>query len=207
MFELHWFNDAWSGGRETTAVNNSEPGQTATCATALLNASFPQFHLRPAGLGTAIRDAIRDDKIEVESDDFNEAFDVTSEDRRFAVAFLDPGMQSLLLESMQGFGLELRGAWLLVHCKPLPPKAMPGLFGLVDRIVATIPSTVSELYPGPLGADLSTPMPDPYGSLVPPAPIADPAPPPPERDLDGNPVVPRRQDPWGPGRPFPDKTS
>jgi hypothetical protein len=159
----------------------------------------------PTDLGSSLRDAIRDDKIEVESDEFNEAFDVTSDDRRFAVAFLDPTMQALLLESMQGLSLEVQGAWVLVHSKPLPPKALPGLFVLVDRILDAIPATVSELYPGPLGPDPATPVPDPYVDAISPA-VADvfAAPPVgPEHDIDGNIVTPHRQDPWGPGRPLP----
>ena len=215
VFELRWYNDSWAGTRDPATRGDAEPGHSATCATALVNAAFPRLRVGPTDLGSSLRDAIRNDKIEVESDEFNEAFDVTSDDRRFAVAFLDPTMQALLLESMQGLDLEVHGAWVLVHSKPLPPKALPGLFGLIDRILDAIPPTVRELYPGPLGPDPATPMPDPYVGALSPL-IADvidderaadelPPPPParPERDIDGNVVTPHRQDPWGPGRPLP----
>ena len=100
----------------------------------------------------------------------------------------------------------MQGTWVLVHTKPLPPKALPGLFVLVDRILDAIPTTVAELYPGPLGPDPATPVPDPYVGAVSPA-VAEAvdaaAHPVVERDIDGNVVTPHRQDPWGPGRPLP----
>ena len=132
-----------------------------SCATALVNAAWPPLLVCPRPLHPE-REEIDTggDDLELESDEFNEAFRVHGPDQRFAYALLDAGMQELLLGKARALTLHFRGTWLLASTEHIPPQLLPELFPLVDDLLAHIPAVVADLYPPPLPGGLDTVVPD-----------------------------------------------
>ena len=123
--------------------------------------------------------------------------------------------QEFLLTKGRAMTLQLRGTWLLALTEHIPPELLPNLFPFVDDLLAHVPSVVESLDPPPRPGGSDTPVPD--GASIAAEIIEDPAwraldhghfdglheatADEPEFDLDGNPITPHQEDPWGPGLP------
>lgn len=104
--------------------------------------SAPSLSVLPEGpLARAMGKLVGDD-IQLESEDFNRAFRVTSENRRFAIDVLHPRtMQFLLAHGRRGFRF-LDGQAIHVIRGRLDPLAVPGVMGYLAAILDQIPDHV-----------------------------------------------------------------
>jgi len=247
---------------ETVYGDQRDRSPLFSCATALVNASWPALLVAPSPLHPEREELdVGGTDIQLESDEFNEAFRVHGPDQRFAYAFLDAGMQEFLLAKGRAITLQVRGTWLLALTEHIPAELLPNLFPFVDDLLARIPSVVESLYPPPLPGGSDTPVPEgafPTGVPTDPSLMAqrnaddllsetsslgrgmstlgaagvgadaveatiaaeiiedpswqaldhghfdglhDATADEPEFDLDGKPITPHQEDPWGPGLP------
>jgi hypothetical protein len=81
------------------------------------------------------------------SEEFNRTFYVTSEDRRFANAFLDAQMIDLLAATKGFVEMEVKNRWILLYTERLKGNELPPLYKLTETIVARIPRLVYEMWP------------------------------------------------------------
>ncbi len=179
-----------------------ERWQWFSCAMAQPDGSFPKLRVTHAGLVGEVLDRLAGDPIHFESEEFNNTFRVTCDDRRFASALIDPQMMQFLLETKGAVDFETMGRFVLLTSHQVAPDEMPILLGLADQFVKRIPAAVWALYPKAVPANdpISTvPQPGPDAILGPDADPADPWDPTPgvDYDLDGHPVTQTaHEDPW-----------
>ena len=72
---------------------------------------------------------------------------MTSEDRRFANAFLDAQMIDLLAATKGFVEIEVKNRWILLYTKRLNGQEFPPLYKLTETIVGRIPNLVYEMWP------------------------------------------------------------
>ena len=80
-------------------------------------------HDRPENLLTRLADHLALHDIQFESEAFNAAFNVKSEDRKLANDLIDARMQAWLLAHGEGFSFEVAGERLLCSCRKIDPRA------------------------------------------------------------------------------------
>ena len=180
--------------------------QWFTCAMAEPDGSFPQLRIAHGGVVGDVLDRLAGDPIHFESEEFNDTFRVTCDDRRFASALIDPQMMQFLLETKGAVSFETMGRFVLLTSHQIAPDEMPILLGLADQFVKRIPAAVWELYPKTVPANDPTPLepqPGPDAILgdgqrdTDPEDAWDPTPGV-DYDLDGHPIAPTavHEDPW-----------
>ena len=118
-----------------------------TCATAEVGWLWPQLSLTKEGLVSKAASVLGVRDIEFESEEFNRTFYVTSEDRRFANAFLDAQMIDLLAATKGFVEIEVKNRWILLYTERLKGNELPPLYKLTETIVARIPRLVYEMWP------------------------------------------------------------
>ncbi len=169
-----------------------------TCAMAQTDGQWPTLRISHQGMVGKAIDLIAGDPIQFESDEFNETFRVTCDDRRFASALIDPAMMQFLLETKGAIDFETRGRFVLLSSDQLPADEMPILLGLAREFVRRVPAATWALYPKlePLSAPDPAPPPAPTSTDdADPADAWDPTPGV-DYDLDGHPIEPEPEDPW-----------
>jgi hypothetical protein len=174
----------------------------STCALAQPNGSWPPLEVQRRRMMDKALELVGGDPIHFESEEFNDTFHVTCEDRRFASALIDPQMMQFLLETKGLVGFATVGRFVLVASPQVAADEMPILLGLADEFVRRIPAAVWELYPqlapdapdaasiagaGAAAAAMAADERDP--DAWDPTPGVD-------YDLDGHPVAPETEDPW-----------
>jgi hypothetical protein len=128
-------------GRRTTSTFTFE------CVTTRYDASGPRLRIAEENVLTRLADAVGMDDLRFESERFNEAFNVKSNDPRFATAFVDARMIEWLLAHGRGCAFEVAGDRILVAHRRMDVEAIPTLLGTVAAFVAQIPRVVASLYP------------------------------------------------------------
>lgn len=122
---------------------------------------WPELTIDPETSLSRVADRLGGGDLELESDEFNRLFEVRCTDRRFATAFLDARMIELLLSTRGQFHLHVKNRWLLLWSDAeLPGRLFPSFLGLLERLRATVPRVVAELYPVP--ARTAPVMPPPH---------------------------------------------
>lgn len=134
-----------------THHNPKGPDTTSTyrfsCALGWFDADCPHLTLDREGLMTRLADKLGFRDIEFESEEFNRAWQVASEDRRFASAFVDAGMMAWLLDEGDIAAYEVIGPLLLCSTDRLKPPEYENLFEVLRRFRSHVPDVVSSLYP------------------------------------------------------------
>ena len=103
---------------------------------------MPTLSVLPEGVLTRAMGALLGDDVQLESEDFNRAFRVTSDNRRFATDVLHPRtMQFLLANGREGFRL-VDGQAIRVSVGTIEPLAIPGAMAYLDTILDDIPDHV-----------------------------------------------------------------
>lgn len=108
--------------------------------------SVPYVSLAKEGLLTKLADHLGFRDIDFESEAFNRAFNVKSEDREFAYRLIDARMEQFLLETGGAFGFEVRGSELLVYSDRRGPADLVPLFGTAKAFHEHIPRLVWNEY-------------------------------------------------------------
>lgn len=118
-----------------------------TCA--LLRAEgmqFPHLRLSPESLFSRAKDLVGLRDVQLESDEFNRAWDVGCGDARFAYALCDARMMSWLLSLGRDYHLEVMGPLLLVVTDRLHPESFLRLHHLLRAFRERIPTAAREWY-------------------------------------------------------------
>lgn len=117
------------------------------CAMAWFDADCPHLTLSTEGLLTRLADKLGFRDIEFESEEFNRAWQVSSEDRRFASAFVDARMMEWLLEEGNICSYEVLGPILMCAMGRLKPEEFENLLEVLRRFRSRVPEVVGSLYP------------------------------------------------------------
>ena len=117
------------------------------CAVTDIGPSCPALIIEHRGLIGRVAGALGLDGIQFESDDFDKAYRVTCDDRRFASALVDPAMMAWLLDAPSPVAFQTAGPHLLAVSTDRRPDAIPGLFHALVDFRAHIPAMVASDYP------------------------------------------------------------
>ena len=117
------------------------------CAVTDIGPSCPALVIEHRGLIGRVAGALGLDGIQFESDDFDKAYRVTCDDRRFASALVDPAMMAWLLDAPSPVAFQTAGTHLLAVSTDRRPDAIPGLFRALVDFRAHIPALVASDYP------------------------------------------------------------
>jgi len=118
-----------------------------TCALTEVEAVWPHLIIQPEGLTGRVLDRLGLRDIEFESEEFNHAFEVVCEERRFASDFVDPQMMEFLLSTNGKCRFEIRGRWVLVATERVSPALAPSLIALSTELRERVPAVVWDVYP------------------------------------------------------------
>jgi hypothetical protein len=118
---------------------------------------WPTIAVRPETLVSAVGDELALPGIEFESETFNRAFDVRSDDPAFASALIDARMMEWLLDHAPRPGFEISGRWILGYRDQVQPWQVDSVLAMLESFVDRIPRAVRSLYPEAL-----PPRPDVY---------------------------------------------
>ena len=140
--------DYWYYDETTTKSGTSRTYHRFDCALVPMQAASPRLSIERENFLTKIADALSFHDIEFESEDFNDAFNVRSEDKKFANDLLDARMMEWLLASGSDYGYEVMGNRVLVAGPKIDPSGFPQLLGTARGFVDHVPSVVYSLYPG-----------------------------------------------------------
>ena len=142
--------DYWYYDESTDSKGNrSRTYHRFNCVMAPVDAACSHLTLSKESIFTRLGDHLGFRDIELESEAFNRAFTVKSQDRKFAVDFCDARMMDWLLAHGEGFGFEVVGDRLLVSCGRLAPNRLIPLLGTMHGFRDQIPRVVYSLYPKP----------------------------------------------------------
>lgn len=117
------------------------------CVIAPIEASCSSIAIDRENLFTRLADHLAMDDIHFELEEFNDAFNVKGDDRRFATAFCDQRMMRWLLANAGDHGFEVVGDRLMVFCRKMDVDGLPVLFATMRGFRDTIPAVVYSLYP------------------------------------------------------------
>jgi hypothetical protein len=140
--------DYWYYEESTDAEGHrSRSYQRFSCAVTEIEAGCSHLVVDRENLFTALADRIGLRDIEFESDAFNRAFNVKSEDRKFANDLLDSRMMTWLLGADSAFRFEVSGRWVMAYGKKRRPADLIPLVGTLRQFREHVPHVVYELYP------------------------------------------------------------
>jgi hypothetical protein len=136
----------WTEWRDSKGITHRQYHRYL-CAVTDIAASGPGLSIEHRGPVGRIAGALGLDGIQFESDDFDKAYRVTCDDRRFASAMVDPAMMAWLLDAPSPVVFQLAGAHLLVASTDRRPEMIPGLLHALLDFRAHIPAFVTREYP------------------------------------------------------------
>lgn len=126
-----------SNGKTTTTVNH--PFSVVAMS---LGVRAPELEVAPEGLFASIADAVSGSAINLESEEFNQAFTVRSADRKFASDVLHPLMMEYLL-AHRGLAFRTTGdSLLVVGSGHRPVEQVDGVLTWVDGVLDRVPEFV-----------------------------------------------------------------
>lgn len=120
-----------------------------SCLTVPVDAACPALRIHPEGLFSRLADRLGFSDIRFELEEFNRAFEVESDDRRFASAFVDQRMMQQLLRAGNDWGYEVAGSRALVYHDRLAPAELVHLLGTAKGFADHIPRVIASLYARP----------------------------------------------------------
>lgn len=142
LFDYYFIED--SSDANGTSSSTTYP---FSCALGEIEADCPHLALEKEGFLSSIARGLGFHDIETESDEFNKAFKVSSEDRRFAFAILDARMMAWLLDEGGICQYEVVGPLVLCYIKKVKPPEYENLLEVLRRFRSHVPDVVPSLYP------------------------------------------------------------
>jgi hypothetical protein len=113
---------------------------------AALPCTIPKISIQRETIFSRLGERLGFDDIEFESEDFNHTFQVKAVDVKFAFRLVDARMMQWLLESTDGFGFELGGSNLLVHCNRQRSEAVEAVLDTALAFRDRIPRLIWNEY-------------------------------------------------------------
>jgi hypothetical protein len=118
-----------------------------SCVLVAIPGGWPAMVIRPESRVTRLADHLALPGIEFEWEEFNLAYDVRCEDRRFASAVVDARMMQWLLTLGHGWGFEVHGRWILGYRDQVQPWELAGVLATLVAFIGRIPNAARSLYP------------------------------------------------------------
>ncbi|MCA1831273.1 MAG: hypothetical protein ABR548_14620 [Actinomycetota bacterium] len=141
----------WYYTTSTDAEGHSSRSYTHfTCGLAPVPANCPHLMIRRENVLTWIAEHVGFHDIEFESDEFNRAFRVKGDDRKFAYALIDARMMEWLLQT-KGFEFEVNASFALVISGKLRVSELLNVVAALHGFCSHVPQVVPSLYPGAHG--------------------------------------------------------
>jgi hypothetical protein len=123
------------------------PRRRLTCAVVPLGASVPRLRVMPRDLDDELRSALGLREVRLELEEFNRRFTVSSEDERFAIAFLEQRMMEALLALPDGVTVDVNEDAVLLWAPELPAEQILRLYDAAVAIHDRIPRSLPSLFP------------------------------------------------------------
>jgi hypothetical protein len=140
--------DYWYYDESTDSKGNrSRSYSTFSCALMPLEAGCFRLSISPESVFTRLAYALTFRDIEFESEEFNRAWNVTSDDAGFAHAFVDARMCTWLLANGGPHAFEVVGDRILVARRRIDPRTYPDMLDAAVAFRAQVPKVVFDLYP------------------------------------------------------------
>jgi hypothetical protein len=114
---------------------------------------FPSVVIEPRTLSHPVEQLRGLPEVVFELDAFNSRFRVTTEDARFASAFIDQRMMAWLLERSDVWSFEVSGDWALCTSSRLDAESIPSLIGALDGLCSHIPRVAASIFPSTITED------------------------------------------------------
>jgi hypothetical protein len=118
-----------------------------SCAMGEIDADCPHLVVEKEGFLSSIARGLGFHDIEFESEEFNRAFKVSSDDKRFAYAMLDARMMQWLMDEGGVCQYEVVGPLVLGYSKRVGPEEYENLLEVLRRFHAHVPTVLASLYP------------------------------------------------------------
>jgi len=134
--------------KSTDAKGNSTSSTYKfSCAMAEIDGDCPHLVLERESLMSRLSHHLGFHDIEMESEEFNKRFLVSSEDKKFAYAILDARMMQWLMDEGGICEYEVIGPLVLCFCKRVKPEEYENLLEVLRRFHSHVPTVVASLYP------------------------------------------------------------
>ena len=118
-----------------------------SCVVTPLPGWWPDLVIVPETILSRTVDNLTMSDVNLESEAFNRAFSVRSQDPRFAIALLDARMMAWLLDRAGPWGFEIAGGMLLCYRTPMfQPWEVRPLLEISAEFMDTVPGVVSSLF-------------------------------------------------------------
>jgi hypothetical protein len=111
-----------------------------------LDASLPYVSVQRETMLTRLAHHLGFHDVDLESQDFNRAFQVKAEDREFCFKLIDARMMQWMLTLAGGYGFEVRGPNAMVSCHRLAPAQILAIFDTAQAFCDHIPRLVWNAY-------------------------------------------------------------
>ncbi|MBA3738949.1 MAG: hypothetical protein H0W97_10340 [Actinobacteria bacterium] len=150
-------NTSWGSWRGTEVVvidywfaRSSDPSRSDhryfTCAATPVPAGWPTLSIVPEGLGSRLTTSMGGRDIEFELESFNRAFEVRSDDPRFAHALIDARMMTWLQELPPDTGFEILDGVLMCRTPRRLDRDMSWALETMATFLAHVPPVVESLF-------------------------------------------------------------
>lgn len=140
--------DYWYYEESTDSKGNrSRSYSYFSCVLMPIEAGCFRVSISPESVFSRLADALTFRDIEFESEEFNRAWNVTSDDDRFAHAFVDARMCQWLLANGGPHAFEVVGDRMLVARRRIAPEAYPSMLDTAVAFRGQVPKVVFDLYP------------------------------------------------------------
>lgn len=116
------------------------------CVIAPIEAACAHLTIDHENVFTRLADALSFHDIEFESAEFNRAYQVKCDDKKFANDFVDARMMDWLLKHGAGYSFEVCGDRVLCAHKRLQPDELIPLLGTTRAFHEAVPRVVFDLY-------------------------------------------------------------
>lgn len=143
----YWYYDESSDSKGRTSRTYTR----FDCVFLNIDARCSPLTIDPENVLTRLADHLAMHDIQFESGAFNDAFNVKSQDRKFANDLIDARMQDWLLAHGGKFSFELVRDGLLCYCRQIDPTGFVRLLGTAKGFREQVPSVVASLYPKMVG--------------------------------------------------------
>ncbi len=139
----YWYYERSSDGKG----GSSKTYYRFTCAVAPIEAACHHLTVDEENFLTRLADALTLRDIPFESEEFNRAFNVKSDDLAFAHAFIDARMIAWMLEQGDGVAYEVLGDKLLLIRRQIDAAMLEELLASIVGFRQAVPRVVFSLYP------------------------------------------------------------
>ena len=142
--EIRVFDYWWEDPAEDRTV---APRRWMTCAVVPLTGSVPRLRVEPRELEDHARSVLGLREVRLDLEAFNRRFVVTSQDERFAIAFLEQRLMEGLMALPDGMAAETNEDVLFLTGPLLPAEQVLVLFDTAVELAERIPRSLPSRYP------------------------------------------------------------